>query len=82
LLDLNQPKSTHGATHGSSQMCNRGCPCHVWVGGETLGSMKGLCPTVGNAREGRREGVGGLVGVLVRVSIPAQNIMTNKQVGE
>jgi hypothetical protein len=35
-----QPRSTHGGTHGSSCICNRGWPCWASMRGEALeGSM-------------------------------------------
>jgi hypothetical protein len=42
-----QPKSTHGGTHGSSCICNRGWPSRSPMGGEALGPMKAGCPSVG-----------------------------------
>ena len=55
-----QPKSTHGGTHGSSSMCNRGWPCLASVGGETLGPVKAQCPSVGECQDWET-GVGRLV---------------------
>jgi hypothetical protein len=55
-----QPQSTHGGTHGSSHICSRGWPCWTSVGGEALGSVKVLCPSVGECQD-REAGVGRLV---------------------
>jgi hypothetical protein len=52
-----QPKSTHGATHGSSHLCSRGWPCWSSMEGETLGPVKAQCPSVGEC-QGREVGVG------------------------
>jgi hypothetical protein len=54
-----QPKSTHGGTHGSSCRCSRGWPSRSSVGGEALGSVKVLCPSVGEC-QGQEAGVGRL----------------------
>jgi len=35
-----QPKSTHGATHGSSHICSSGWPYWASMGGEALGVVK------------------------------------------
>jgi hypothetical protein len=43
----NQPKSTHGGTHGSNRICSRGWPCWASMGGEALGPVKATCPSVG-----------------------------------
>jgi hypothetical protein len=37
------PKSTHGATHGSSYICSRGWTCLASMGEEALVSEKALC---------------------------------------
>jgi hypothetical protein len=55
-----QSKSTHGITHGSSCICNRGCPSQSSVGGVGLGPVKALCPSVGEW-QGQKAGVGVLV---------------------
>jgi hypothetical protein len=52
----NQPKSTHG----SSCICSRGWPSQSSMGGEALGPVKALCPSVGEC-QGQEAGVGGLV---------------------
>jgi hypothetical protein len=39
----NQPKSTHGGTHGSSCICIRGWPCWTSMGGEALGPEMTQC---------------------------------------
>jgi hypothetical protein len=60
-LGLNhQPKKTHGGTHGSSCICSRGWPSWSSMGGETLGPVKVLCPSIGNC-QGWEVGMGGLV---------------------
>ena len=41
-----QPKSTHGVTHGSSCICSRGWTSRTSMGGEALGPVKVLCPSV------------------------------------
>ena len=51
-------EGTHGGTHGSSRICNRGWPCRPSMGGESLGSVKARCPRVGEC-EGKEEEVGG-----------------------
>jgi hypothetical protein len=35
-----EPKSTHGGTHGSSRICNKGWVCLASVEGEALGPVK------------------------------------------
>jgi hypothetical protein len=51
------PKSTHGGTHGSSCICGRGWPSQTSMGGEALGPMKAVCPSVGEmSRPGSRSG--------------------------
>jgi hypothetical protein len=60
-LGLNhQPKKTHGGTHGSSCICNRGWPSWSSVGGEALGPVKILCINI-EEFHGQEAGVGGLV---------------------
>jgi hypothetical protein len=57
-LELNyQPKKTHGGDHGFSCKCSRGWPSRSSIGGEALGPMKVLCPSIGEC-QGREEGVG------------------------
>jgi hypothetical protein len=56
-----QPKSTHGGTHGSSYVCDRGWPCWISMGGEAPGPVGVRCPTVGEC-QGREVGVSGWVG--------------------
>jgi hypothetical protein len=63
------PKKTHGGTHGSSCICIRGWPSRSSMGGEVLGHMKMLCPSIGECQgqeakwvgwgAGGREGDGG-----------------------
>jgi hypothetical protein len=55
-----QPKSTHGKTHDSSCICSRGWPSRSSMGGETLGPVKALCPSIGECQD-QEAGVGGLV---------------------
>jgi hypothetical protein len=55
-----QPKSTHGGTHDASSICSRGWPSWSSMGGEVLGLVKALCPSVGDSQE-QEAGVGGLV---------------------
>ena len=45
-------------THGSSRIYSRGWPCQASTGGEVLGPVKALCPSVGEC-EGEEAGVGG-----------------------
>ena len=60
-LGLNhQPKKTHGGTHGSRCICSRGLPSRSSMGGEALGPVKVLCPSIGEC-QGQKAGVGGLV---------------------
>jgi len=52
-LGLNyHPKNTHGQTHGSSCICNRGWPCWEPVGGEALGPAKAELPSIGKCQSG------------------------------
>jgi hypothetical protein len=53
-----QPKKTHGGTHGSSCICNRGWPSRSSMGGEALGPVKARCPSVVEC-QGQEVGVGG-----------------------
>jgi hypothetical protein len=46
-----QPKSTHG----SSQICSRGWPYGISMGGEALGPVKTLCPSVGKFQDREAE---------------------------
>jgi hypothetical protein len=55
-------KSTHGGTHGSSRICSRGWPCWTSMGGEVLGPVKVLCPSVGEMPGPGSGGMGGWVG--------------------
>jgi hypothetical protein len=60
-LGLNhQSKKTHGGTHGSSCICSRGWPYWASMGGEALGLVKVIYPSVGEC-QGQEAGVGGLV---------------------
>jgi hypothetical protein len=45
-----QPKKTHGGTHGSSCICSRGWPSKSSMGGEALGPVKVLCPSIGECQ--------------------------------
>jgi hypothetical protein len=58
-----QPKSTHGGTHGSSHICNRGWSCWISVEEEALGPGKDECPSVGECQD-REVEVAGWVGEL------------------
>jgi hypothetical protein len=57
----NQSKKTHGVTHVSSCICNRGWPSWPSIGGEGPGLAKILCPRIGEC-QGQEAGVGGLEG--------------------
>jgi hypothetical protein len=57
-----QPKSTHGGTHGSSCICSRGCPSWSSMGGEALGPVKALCPSVGESQGQKWKWVGSWAG--------------------
>jgi hypothetical protein len=47
-LELNhQSKKTHGGTCGSICICSRGWPSQSSTGGEALGPVKALCPSIG-----------------------------------
>jgi hypothetical protein len=60
-LKLNhQPKKTHGGTRDSSCICRREWPSWSSMGGEALGSVKVLCPSIGQC-QGQEAEVGGLV---------------------
>jgi hypothetical protein len=54
------PKKTHGGIHDSSCLCSRGCPSRSSMGGETLGPVTVLCPSVGEC-QGQETGAGKLV---------------------
>jgi hypothetical protein len=56
-----QSRSTHGVTHGSSCICNRGWPCWASMGEEAFGPVKAQCPSVGEC-EGREARGSGWVG--------------------
>jgi hypothetical protein len=43
-----QPKNTHGSSH----ICSRGWPYRASMGGEALGPVKVLCPSVGECQGG------------------------------
>jgi hypothetical protein len=47
-----QPKSTHGGTHGFSCKCSRGLHFLTSIGGEALGPVKALFPSVGGCKGG------------------------------
>jgi hypothetical protein len=42
-----QSKKTRGGTCGSSYICSRGWPSRSSMGGEALGPVKVLCPSIG-----------------------------------
>jgi hypothetical protein len=54
-----QLKSTHVGTHGSSCIYSRGWPSRSSMGGETLGPVKVLCPSIGECL-GQEAEAGGL----------------------
>jgi len=56
------PKSTHGQTHGYSCICRREWPSWAQMGGEALGLVKALCPSIEETRTGRQVGLGVWVG--------------------
>jgi hypothetical protein len=49
---INQPKSVRGYTHGSSHICSRGWLSLASMGGEALGPVAALCPSVGKCQGG------------------------------
>jgi hypothetical protein len=51
-------KKIHGGTHVSSCICSRGWPIESSMGGEALGPVKVLCPSVEKC-QGQEAGVGG-----------------------
>lgn len=55
-----QSKKTHSRTHGSSCIFSKGWPNRSSMGGESLGSVKVLCSSIGECK-GQEGGVGGLV---------------------
>ena len=60
-LGLNhQSKKTHGGTRDSSRICSRGRPSRSSMGGEDIGPVKALCPSIGECH-GPKGSVGGLV---------------------
>jgi hypothetical protein len=46
-----QSKKTHGGTCGSSYVCSRGWPSRSSMGGEALGPVKVLCPSIGECQD-------------------------------
>jgi hypothetical protein len=56
-----QPKKTYGGTHGPSFIFSRGWPSQSSMGGEALGPVEVLCPTVWECQGQEAVGVGGLV---------------------
>jgi hypothetical protein len=54
-----QSKKIPGGTHGSTFICSRGWPSQSSMGGEALGPVKILCPSIGEC-QGQEAGVGGL----------------------
>ena len=46
-----QSKKTHGRTCGSSYICSRGWPSWSSIGGEALGPVKALWPSIGECQE-------------------------------
>jgi hypothetical protein len=53
-----QSKKTHGGTCGSSYLCNRGRPSRSSMGGEALGPVKALWPSIGECQDQEWEWVG------------------------
>jgi hypothetical protein len=49
----------HGGTHGSSFICSKGGPSWPSMGGEALGPLKALFPSIGEYH-GQEPGVGEL----------------------
>jgi hypothetical protein len=67
-LELNhQSKKTHGGTCGSSCICSRGWPSRSSMGGEALGPVKVLCPSIGESQDQEWEWVGWGAGGVGRV---------------
>ena len=58
-MKMAQSKKTHGGTHGSSCVCSRGWPSWSSIGGEALGPVTVLCPSVGEC-QGQKVGMVGL----------------------
>jgi hypothetical protein len=50
----------HSENHGSSCICSRGWSSGSSMGGEALGPVKVLCPSVGECQD-QEAGVGGLI---------------------
>ena len=48
----------HGWAHGSSYICSRGWPSQPSMGGEALGPVKDVCPSIGEC-QGQESGGGG-----------------------
>ena len=48
-----------GGTHSSSCICSRGWPSWSSIGGEPLGPVKVICPSIGDC-QGQEAGVGRL----------------------
>jgi hypothetical protein len=59
LKKYHQSKKRHGGTHGSSCICSRGWPSWPSTGGEALGLVRVLCPSIGDC-QGQEVGVSGL----------------------
>jgi hypothetical protein len=55
-----QPKSTCDGTNGTSCICSKGWPSWSSMGGEALGPVKALCPSIGECL-GQEAGVVGLM---------------------
>ena len=54
-------KKTHGGIHGPSCICSREWPSQSSMGGEALGPVKVLCPSIGEFQD-QEAGVDGLGG--------------------
>jgi hypothetical protein len=48
----------HGGTCGSSYICSRGWPSRSSMGGDALGPVKVLCPSMGECQDQEWEWVG------------------------
>jgi hypothetical protein len=53
-----QSRRAHGGTCGSGYMCDRGWPDWSSVGGEALGPVRALWPSVGECQDQKWEWVG------------------------
>jgi hypothetical protein len=58
LLGTIPPKKTHDGTYGSSYICSREWPSRSLMGGEPLGPVKALLPSIGECQDQEWEWVG------------------------